>query len=257
MEGNQVSAIERRQQLLTMIESANSITVSELSRRLGVSAVTVRKDLEALEDHGLVTRTYGGAILGQTSVGKPGVANGALPLSACSPVVAKAAGFIRPGQTIMLGEGEFLTELADYLIGLENLTVLTVSVKIALKLMKSPAIDVILTGGILRARTMTMLGHLAERVIRELDYDVSFSEVDGIDPVRGITSNNMVEANTAAAVLSNCKQAVIIAEASALGKVAPVQLSKITPGFIAIINGRPDTAAVRQLSQAGLKIIIA
>jgi DeoR/GlpR family transcriptional regulator of sugar metabolism len=247
-----VFAIERRQKINSIIEKTNSITVSELSQRLQVSVVTIRKDLDILESEGLVTRTFGGVILGQNSAPEDTADRLIIP----SPLVVEAAKFIAPGQTIMLGRGKNVVELAEYLRIYENLTVITNSMEVALKLLKAPHIDVILTGGILRARTMTMLGHLAERVIKEICFDVSFSEADGIHPTYGITSSNIVEASTEAALLKSSNHPIILAEASVIGKIAPTLVSKLKPNLTTIVEGRPDPVMAQQLEKSGLKLII-
>jgi DeoR/GlpR family transcriptional regulator of sugar metabolism len=247
-------AIERRKEIISIIEKENRITVSDLSKRMRVSVVTIRKDLGELEADGSVTRTYGGVILGSNPLlekipeRKPEY----------SSLVLEAAKLFSSGQTIMLGGGKHILDLAEYLINYENnLTVITISIEVALALIKAPHIDVILTGGILRARTMTMLGHLTERVIKEICFDISFSEADGIHPTNGFTSSNMVEASTEAALLKFSNHPVILAEASAIGKTAPAQISKIKTGLTVIVDGLPDIHIVKQLEQNGLEIIVA
>jgi DeoR/GlpR family transcriptional regulator of sugar metabolism len=246
-------AIERRKEIISIIQKENSITVSELSRRIGVSVVTIRKDLEALESDGLVTRTYGGVILGNN----PFLEEIPMSKSDLPPMIIEAAKLITSGQTIMLGGGKHILTLAEYIKDFEtNLTVITISVEVALTLIKSPVIDVVLTGGILRARTMTMLGHVAERVIKEISFDLSFSEADGIHPISGITSSNMVEAGTEASLLKYSTRPVILTEAITIGKIAPVQISPIKPEMTVIIDGQPDQSTVKQLEKNGLKIVI-
>jgi len=248
-------AIERRQKILDMVAEANSISVSELSRLLGVSVVTIRKDLEILENDGLVTKTYGGVILGRNPRHAARPADEA-ETEAFSPLVVEAAKMIAPGQTIMMGQGGFVAELANYIRNFENLTVITISVDVALKLMKAPCLDVILTGGIMRPRTMTMLGHLAERVIKEIDFDLSFSEADGLDPTVGITSASIVEAGTDAVLYGVSKHPVILAEGSAVGKVASSFIAKLKPQTKIILSGRPNEQIVKQLSEIGIEVVV-
>jgi DeoR/GlpR family transcriptional regulator of sugar metabolism len=245
-------AIERRKEIISIIEQQNSITVSKLSKRMGVSVVTIRKDLEVLEADGLVTRTYGGVILGSNPFQEE-------PLELkpeYSPLILEAAKFIAPGQTIMLGGGKNIVALAEYLKNYgNNLTIITTSVEVAMTLLKALHIDVILTGGILRARTMTMLGHLTERVIKEICFDISFSEVDGIHPHHGITSANMVESSIEAALLKYSNHPIILAEEGAIGKTASAQISIIKPGITVIVEGQSEANMVEQLRQCGLKLI--
>ncbi|HEX7713030.1 MAG TPA: DeoR/GlpR family DNA-binding transcription regulator, partial [Bacillota bacterium] len=234
-----------------IIAKMGSISVSELSRQLGVSVVTIRKDLEVLESDNSVTRTYGGVIHGSKPIQEE------IPeLPKFSAQVIEAAGFIAPGQTIMLGGGKHIVSLADYIKNYENLTVITISIEVALTLMKAPHIDVILTGGILRARTMTMLGFLTERVIKEIAFDISFSEADGIHPQNGITSANMVEASTESTLLKYSNRPIILAEAGAIGRSAPVQISKLKPELTIILEGELERNTLKELESSGTQVII-
>jgi Transcriptional regulators of sugar metabolism len=249
--GIKLFAIERRREIISIIEQYNSITVSELGKRMGVSVVTIRKDLEALEAEGLVTRTYGGVILGCS----PFQEEAAELKPEYPPLILEAARFITPGQTIMLGGGKNMVALAEYIKNYNNLTIITISIEVAMALLKAPHIDVILTGGILRARTMTMLGHLTERVIKEICFDLSFSEVDGIDPEHGITSFNIVEASTEAALLQFSKHSIVLAAEEAIGKTASAQISLLKPGITVIVDGRPQPGLVDELTRNGLELI--
>jgi DeoR/GlpR family transcriptional regulator of sugar metabolism len=245
-------AIERRKEIIAIIEQQNSITVSELSKRMGVSVVTIRKDLETLEADGLVTRTYGGVILG----GNPFLEESSELPPEYSPLILAAAKFILPGQTIMLGGGKNIVALAEYLKDYpNNLTIITNSVEVAMTLLKASHIDLILTGGILRSRTMTMLGHLAERVIKEICFDLSFSEVDGIHPQHGITSANIVESSTEAALLKYSYHPIILVAEGVIGKIASAQIATFKPEITVIVEGQPDVSIVRQLKHSGLKLI--
>lgn len=245
-------AIERQRKILAIIAKMGSISVSELSRQLGVSVVTIRKDLEVLESGNLVTRTYGGAIHGCKPIQEE--THERIPKFPAQ--IIEAAGFISPGQTIMLGGGKHIVSLAEYIKNYENLTVITFSVEVALALMKAPHIDVILTGGILRARTMTMLGFLTERVIKEISFDISFSEADGIHPQNGITSAKMVEASTESTLLKYSNHPVILADNEAVGRSAPVQISKLRPELTIILEGELDRNILKELESRGLRVII-
>lgn len=245
-------AIERQRRILAIVSKAGSVSVSELSRQLGVSVVTIRKDLEVLENENLVTRTYGGVIRGSKIIHEEAPEE----ISKFPAQVIAAAGFISPGQTVMLGGGKHIVNLAEYIKNFENLTVITTSVEVALALMKAPHIDVILTGGILRARTMTMLGYLTERVIKEIGFDISFSEADGITPQNGITSTNMVEASTESALLKYSSHPVILVDAAAIGRSAPVQISKLKPELTIIVAGESEPTLLKELESSGARVII-
>ncbi len=248
-------AIERRQKIIDIIAETNSITVSELSRRLGVTVVTIRKDLEVLENNGLVTRTYGGVILGRHPRQSEPLEKDVPPTF--PQAVIEAAKLIAPGQTVLMGRGRMVVELADFIKNYENLTIITISLEVAMKLSKAPGLDVILTGGILRPRTLTMLGHLAERVIKEVAFDLSFAEVDGVHHSVGITTSNMVEAATEAVLLEASVHPVIFAEAQALGRIASTTIARLRSNMTILVTGNPDGTVVEALRKRGAHVIIA
>ena len=194
--------------------------VRDLSRHFRTSQITIRKDLESLHHDGQLERTHGGALPKETGALKdsplhekeapaPPGENSALP----QPRLRK----IRPGQVIILDSGTTTTAIARACRNIKNLTIITNATNIAAELADSP-IEVILTGGVLRQNSYSLVGPLAEDSLRKLSADLLFLGVDGFDVRYGLTTPNILEARVNRAMAEAARRTVIVCDSSKFGR---------------------------------------
>jgi DeoR family transcriptional regulator of aga operon len=218
---------ERRQHLLAVIHRDGRVVVSEIAELLGISRMTIRKDLDHLETKGLVQRTHGGALVLQ--VGTP------LPLAlqdnedhqakAKQRIADAAIKLVSEGQCILLDSGTTTTTVARALRVFSFLTVVTNAVNIAAELATTD-FDVILIGGTMRKNSFALVGPLAEDVLREIHADILFLGVDGFDPRVGLTTPNVLEARINRAMVRAATKVVVVCEST---KFNQSNLSLIVP----------------------------
>lgn len=191
-----------------------------LSKALGVSPATVRRDLTELEKRGLIRRTHGGALpLSGTSF-EPTVGQKSTEQVEEKRRIGKvAASLVRDGETIILDAGTTTLEIARALSGRRDLTVVTNSLSIAAELANLEGVHVILTGGDLRKNTMALVGPAAEGFLRTITADRVFLGINGISPERGLTTPNLLEAATKRAMVRAASEVVVVADHSKLGRV--------------------------------------
>src|SRR5262249_14625814 len=188
---------ERRRKILDLVEKQARVTVFELVKRFGVSAVTVRGDLDALSRSGTVIRSHGGAL-------KPGGAPQCVPINVKETlhhgekvrIGHAAAQMIRDNEIVMLDSGTTTAEVARHIkfLKLKSLTVITNALNIAMELANLPHLRVIMIGGILRQMSYSLVGPHAEHTLRGLNADRLFLGVDGLDPEIGLTTPDVLEA---------------------------------------------------------------
>ena len=167
--------MERHDQIQAIIDERGRITVQELSQHFGVSEATIRRDLEELDGFGRIRRTHGGAV-------KAVEAPKELPMhqrKAENPEkkarIGKAAiQFIKDGDTIFLGSGTTVIEIARNLPEDISLTVITNSLAVVNELATHAGIELIVIGGMLRQSELSMVGHVAEQAVREFRADKVF-----------------------------------------------------------------------------------
>ena len=185
--GSQMLIEERRQYIVALAQQHGRVLVEELSQSLGISRITIRKDLDYLQSRGALQRTHGGALL-------PGV--GALSDPSLQEkegrhsnekqrISAAAVNLVQEGQCVLLDSGTTTTAIARALKKFSHLTIITNAVNIAGEL-SGTDFEVLLTGGSLRKNSFSLVGPLAEDMLHDMHADILFLGVDGFDHRGGI-----------------------------------------------------------------------
>jgi len=206
---------ERRQHVLAIIRREGRVLVSELSDSLGISRITIRKDLDHLEARGLLQRTHGGALAPQEgTLLDPSLQEKEHHQVKEKQRIAEAAvKLVKEGQCVLLDSGTTTTAIARALCSFSSLTVVTNAVNIAAEL-RGTNFDVILTGGMLRRNSFSLVGPLAEDVLREIHADILFLGVDGFDPQIGIMTPNVPESRVNRAMVKSARKVVAVCDST-------------------------------------------
>jgi DeoR family transcriptional regulator of aga operon len=213
------SLTERHQYILEKLKKEGSVKVLDLCQALNVSSVTIRKDLQLLEDKALLFRTHGGGTLSN-------------PYTADRPVNEKekirsgeklsigefAAGLVQPNDCIIIASGTTVLSLARSLQPKGNLTVITAALNVALELIHHPEIEVIQLGGLLRKSSSSVTGAYAEKILDDFSCSKLFLGVDGIDVEFGLTTTNMMEAQLNRKMIQAAQKTIVLADSSKFGK---------------------------------------
>lgn len=208
---------ERRRKILDLLKTQERVTVSDLVRQFGVSAVTIRGDLHALDSAGLLVRSHGGAVRRlESAIDMPITVKSRLHHSEKVRIGHRASLLIQDGETIILDSGTTTMEVARQIRYLEvaSLTVITNALNVALQLSKLPHIRLIMLGGILRPVSLSMVGPQAERTLQDLNADKLFLAVDGLDPEAGLTTPDLLEAQLNALMVRISREVIVVADSS-------------------------------------------
>ena len=213
-------ARHRQSLILEDIRRAGSARVSDLTQRLGVSDMTIRRDLEVLARAGLIEKVHGGAVLpGAPSSHEPGFeAKSVLERPEKEAIARAAAALVVPGTAIALSAGTTTFALAHYLLDIPGLTIVTNSMRVAnLFETARPAVQVgadasvVLTGGV-RTPSDALVGPIAVLAIRSLHVDLLFLGCHGIDLEAGLTTPNLAEAETNRAFVHAARRVTVVAD---------------------------------------------
>ncbi len=176
---------ERRRRILEILEDQERVTVEELVGRFGVSAVTIRGDLDALAEAGAVIRSHGGALKRiDAREDVPITVKETLHHAEKVRIGHAAAHMIRDGETIMFDSGTTTMEIARQIkfLKVKALNVITNALNVAMELTSLPHVRLIMIGGILRQMSYSLSGPHAEQALKGLYADRLFLGVDGLDP---------------------------------------------------------------------------
>ncbi|MER7312603.1 MULTISPECIES: DeoR/GlpR family DNA-binding transcription regulator [Streptomyces] len=229
-ENQNLLAEQRRALILDEVRKRGGVRVNELTRRLSVSDMTVRRDLDALARQGVIEKVHGGAVpVAEASTHEPGFeAKSTLELSAKEDIARTAAAMAAPGSAIALSGGTTTFALARHLLDVPGLTVVTNSVRVADVFHdaqrtapgngRSGAATVVLTGGV-RTPSDSLVGPVADRAIGSLHFDVLFLGVHGISAEAGLSTPNLAEAETNRRLVRSARRVVVVADHTKWGTV--------------------------------------
>ncbi|MGA7205663.1 MAG: DeoR/GlpR family DNA-binding transcription regulator [Specibacter sp.] len=247
-------APERQARILKELQLHEAVRVADVAAALNVSEMTIRRDIEALDHNGLARKIHGGAMrLARLSALEPGfLLNVDKELDAKLAIAAHAVTLVQPGMTLALTGGtttyQVAVNLAANLDAIRNLTVVTNSLKVAELLYQQQGhsdCKVIVTGGE-RTPSEALVGPVARTALRSLNTDLCFMGVHGIDADRGLTSPNLLEAETNAAFIESTSRLVVLADSTkfqlrSLATIAPLSAVET------IITDDGANAATREL----------
>ncbi|MES2148955.1 MAG: transcriptional repressor AgaR [Pseudomonadota bacterium] len=249
---------QRRERILHLLIERGGAQVGELTALLGVSAVTVRSDLAALERLGKLTRTHGGALLLR---GRPPEQHfrhkDQLNTDGKERIGARAALLVAGGDKIIIDSGTTTAMLARHLRAVPNLTVMTNGLNVANALAMANSVTVLLTGGQLRAQSLSMQGAQAQACLEQYSFDKLFLGVDGCDPQFGLTTHDEAEANLNRSMAARARQVIVLADASKFGQVTLHHICPLERVHAIITDGRPAERHCARLQQLGIELIIA
>lgn len=221
---------QRRRRIRALIEAQAQGTVAELAQRFGVSAVTIRTDLAALEEMGAVVRIHGGALPRGDSDEVPIDIKQTLHRAEKVRIATAAVELIRDGETLILDSGTTTAEIAKQIRGLRltSINVITNALNIAVLLANAPHVTLIIPGGVLRRKSWSLSGPQAEQALRELQADHLFLGVDSLDPEIGLMTPYVLEAQLNALMIRVARQVVAVTDSSKLLRrnlsvIAPVE----------------------------------
>ena len=255
-------AAARREQLLRTISEQGFVRVADAALELGVSGVTVRSDLAALEAAGSIIRVHGGAMSRAQGGGESSFESSLEQEAAAKRAIGRrAAGLVNSGQSILLDVGTTALAVAHALTDrrdLEELTIITNGLTIALALEAAmPRFTVVVTGGTLRPLQHSLVDPFASSIIDGLHVDIAFIGCNGVDPERGVTNVNLPEAEVKRRMVAASDRAVIMADPSKIGRKRLGSIGPISDFDTLVTAVDAPADVVGRLRAAGLSVLLA
>ncbi|MGD8486784.1 MAG: DeoR/GlpR family DNA-binding transcription regulator [Chloroflexota bacterium] len=252
-------ADERQLEIARYVEERGRARVTELAQRLGVSTVTVRKDLDVLADRGRVIRTHGGAIAPR--VRRQDLTyevRDQLQREEKSAIGAIAASQVGDGESIIIDASTTGLYLARELMHRgagQSLTIVTNSIRIASELAIRPDISVLLMGGRVRGRSLSLVGQLGDAVLERVNVQKAFLGAGGLTIEEGLTETTEEEAQIKRAMVAAVREVYAIVDSSKWGRVASATFCR-PEALTGVITdaGAPDEM-VRELEGKGIRVM--
>lgn len=206
--------LQRRNWLEQQIIINKTIDIDDVSRRLNVSAMTIRRDLNELEKEGKLIRTHGGAVIGKTLTQEVAYSSKMNKNKLEKQSIAlKALSLVKKNSTILLDSGTTTLELASLLQEREDVTIVTNDIKIGNELLNSP-VKVIITGGELQRDVGSLYGSIAQQFFKGVHADLLFLGAHAIDLNIGITAPTFEKAAVKQMMIKAAAQTWVLADFS-------------------------------------------
>lgn len=249
---------ERHQYILQKLQRKGIVSIQELSDQMQVSGVTIRKDLKMLEDKNLLFRTHGGGSLHNPYALERPINEKQFINSSEKEQIAKAAvRLIGDHDSVMIGSGTTVSELARNLFPSEQITVITPALKVALELSGRPKVEVMQLGGLLRQNSSSVAGTFAETMLNSISCGILFLGVDGIDTEYGLTISNLTEAGLNQKMIRTAQSLAILADHTKFGKRGIAKICDFEDVQYIITDKKAPAEAVEALEEMGIQVIIA
>ena len=214
-----INITERHQFILNKLKKEGYANVVNLCKELKVSSVTIRKDLKLLEDKKLLFRTHGGATVNNPyTVDRPVNEKEKLQSSEKMKIGVAAALSVEPNDSIIIASGTTVLAMAKNIQPIENLTVITSALNVALELLKHSNVEVLQLGGMVRKSSSSVTGPYAQSVLNDFFCSKLFLGIDGIDTEFGLTTTSAMEAHLNRQMIAASQKVIVLTDSTKFGK---------------------------------------
>lgn len=246
----------RRSQILKELDEKGQVNVNELSETLGVSEVTIRNDLDKLEKNNLLVRAHGGAFK-TNNIALTIVEKREINLAEKRRIGKKAASLIDADDTIIIDSGTTTFEITNHLDENKNLTIISNALDIVNNLVKLKNIELIMPGGFLKDFSMSMVGPLADRSLRQLYCKKLFLGIDGMRRGVGMFTHYLEEAHLNQIMIDVADEVIVVADSSKFDKSGMAFICNFDKIDKLITDDKVNKEDVKYLEQNNIEVIIA
>jgi DeoR family galactitol utilization operon repressor len=243
---------EREREIVRLLAEDRGIPVSRLSERLGVSAVTIRSDLNNLAKKGVVVRTRGGAA---PAFHPHVVIRQNLRVEEKNRIARAAANLVNDGDTIMIEAGTTTSLIAKYLLGKRFVNIVTNSSLILPFARLNPGIHLTVVGGEFRPATESFVGPMALQELERFHVRLAFVGTDGFSMEGGLTTHLVEGAEIVRRMAERSETTILVADSSKFGKIGFVHVLPVRQVETLITDGELPSAAQAELKEAGVAVI--
>ncbi|MBM7624168.1 DeoR/GlpR family DNA-binding transcription regulator [Sporohalobacter salinus] len=250
-------AEERQKKILELIKQRDSVKVNQLSEKFSVSPSTIRRDLKELEQENLIKRTHGGAVNNESMKFEPSVSEKEEQrLKEKEWIGSAAANLVVDGESIILDAGTTTAQIAKNLTEGSDLTVITNGINVAAELEKIEGIEILVAGGRLKQKTLSLIGSIAQQMLKKIKVDKAFIGVNGITVEDGLTTPDIEEAKTKEIMIETAKEVIVVADHSKFGQVTFAQICSLEKIDKIITDKTIDDEILDEYLQLGIDVDI-
>ncbi|MBP3588503.1 MAG: DeoR/GlpR transcriptional regulator [Clostridia bacterium] len=234
-------AIERKNEILNKLRAEQRVLVSELAVHYGVTEETIRRDLDKLEKEGYATKTYGGAIWGNsTKTDLSHTIRNKTNVEAKNAIAALVSQMVQDGDHLMLDDSSTALYIAKQLKEKKDLTIVTYSVEILVELAGIEGWTIVSTGGKLKPDSMAFTGHQVAEILSKYHVDKAILSCKGLDRDAGMTDSAESHAVSKRTMIHNAKHVILSLDDTKLDKISFVQVVPLEQIDTVVTSKKPS-----------------
>ncbi|RZT27563.1 DeoR family transcriptional regulator [Kribbella sp. VKM Ac-2569] len=249
---------QRLVEILDLLGERGLMSVDCLCRELRVSSATLRRDMTHLEEQGLISRTHGGA-RPATGPELPVRLRDTKRPRAKHAIGVTAAALLPSNRplAVAIGGGSTAAEVARELGTRRRLTIVTNALTTAAAVAARPNLQVIMTGGVIRANSFELVGSLAESAFNGISVHVAILGADGVSVAHGVTTHDPTEARTNHAMVSHAHRLMVVADGSKIGRATVAKVADASAIDILVTDASADPRELAGLKELGVRVRLA
>jgi len=249
---------ERQNQILSLLTRQQRLSVAEIVEQFAISEATARRDLESLASQGKARRVHGGVMaVEQAPPELPILERESEQLDEKIRIARATAGLVSDKETVFLGSGSTVLEVARHLRNRHNLTVITNSLSVLNTLVGIKGITVISLGGMLRDSELSFIGHITEQALAEVRADKVIMGTRGLSLEHGLTNDYLQETLTDRAIMKIGRTVIIVADHTKVNRVATALLAPLDSVHTFVTDAKADKKFIQALKKKGIQVIVA
>ncbi len=249
---------ERFGLILQAARESGKVTPVDLSRALGVSQITIRRDLRELADMGLLLRVHGGALIPSSPLQEPAIIQRLQQNRALKECIGRAAAdLVKDGESVFIGSGSTTAYVCRHLIDHLHLTVVTNSLHVGRELAIAENITVVVIGGLLRASELAMIGHIAEQALKEVRVDKVIMGIEALSLESGLMNDHLPEVMTDRAIIGMAPELILVADHTKFSRKASAIVADFSHVTTFVTDANIDPGILARIKEMGIKVVIA
>lgn len=257
-----MNAVERQNKIVELVHENGQIEIPDICQMFDISEMTARRDLNELDRKGLLRRIHGGGIANLGRSYEPSFQTRAVKnQDAKTAIGLKAAELVYDGDSIALDVGTTTLEIVPGLKGKRNLTIVTSCLQIATKVVDQISLEIdarlILTGGIVRPRELSMIGPIPEQVYQDLHVDKAFIGIGGINLEDGLTEYNIEDTQIKRIMIRSAREKIVVVDGAKFGVTTFASVAPLTAIDKIVTDKSAPSDMVEAIRRHGVEVIVA
>lgn len=252
-----MNTMKRRNLIIQELEEEGAVKTVELSERLGVSSMTIRRDLGYLAEEGIVSITHGGAVLNKGALKEHGMFyKEDAYFNEKRRIAEFCYNFVNEGDAVFLDTGSTAKIIAEVIADKKNISVVSHSLLVQQVLAEASGIRMISAPGVFRQKTMGFLGQLTCDFVAGFKFDTLFLGVEGVDIEHGVTVPDIVDGETKRALVRQAKRVIVVADYSKIGTSFFMTISPLKGINTLVTNKEADMDTIDRIREQGVEVFL-